>query len=293
MDNTLLSLFERNEQQFKNELSVLVLPKDIKKLQSFMNDLFVNKVSVDEYKNELSMAEVAMLNSVMKLVASPISLVNEWTIVNLEASEKKVVKRQDSGVNLQSIIEKIDIPVISTTTAGGVIGGLLFKTWGGVLLSIAGCALSMYLRSGQKQEEKPMNVKIDVDKYILTLKQICSSIDEIMSNYQVSLANLRESYENTPKVTLATAYKPLLDRLASLYIAVQSVSLADEVKEEFDKLYRTLKNHHYEIVGYEEKSRQYFVETPSPHVSNNTVVKAAILENGQLLEMGECLIPEL
>jgi hypothetical protein len=289
---TLVSLFEKNEQQFRTELSGLVLPRDIEKLQSFMNDFFVNKVSVDEYKNELSMAEVAMLNSVMKLVASPISMVNEWTFVNFPSKMEKTHKRGESGFDFQSFIDKMDIPVISATTAGGVIGGLLFRTWGGVLLSIAGCALSMYLYSGQKQDKNPTNLRINTDKYILTLKQICYGIDEIMGNYQVSLSNLKRSYENAPKVTLASTYKPLLERMASLYIAVSSNSLPEDVKSEFDKLYRTLKNHHYEILAYNDESRHYFVETPSPHVSEETVVKAAILENGKLFEMGECLIPE-
>lgn len=290
--STLTSLFEKNKQQFRIELSSIVLPRDVKKLQSFMNDFFINKVSVDEYKRELSLSEIAMLNSAMKLVASPISMVNEWTIVDAPSNSRKTNKRSESGFDLQSLIEKMDIPVISATAAGGAIGGLLFKTWGGVLLSIAGSALTMYLRSGQKQVEKPINIKIDVDKYISTLKQICSNIDDIMGNYKTGLSNLKKSYERAPKITLSSGYKPLLNRLASLYIAIDSNTLPEEVKSEFDKLYRTLKNHHYEILGYNENSRQYYVETPSPHVTEVTIVKAAILENGDLFEMGECLIPE-
>lgn len=294
MDNTLVLLFEKNEQHFRNELSALKLPKDIKKLQSFMNDFFINKVSVDEYKNELSMAEVAMLNSVMKLVASPISLVNEWTAVSIENNGNETIKYKESNLNFQSIIEKINIPVISSTTAGGVIGGLLFKTWGGVLLSVAGCALGMYLFSNQKQDAKETtpSVNIDVDKYIITLKQICRGIDEIMENYQASLSNIKKTYESVPKANFASTYKPLLDRMASLYIAIQTKELPDEVRAEFDKFYRTLKNHHYEILDYNEGTRQYYIETPSSHISENTIVKAAILENGKLIEMGECLIPE-
>lgn len=294
MDNTLVSLFEKNEQHFRNELSALKLPKDIKKLQSFMNDFFINKVSVDEYKNELSMAEVAMLNSVMKLVASPISLVNEWTAVSIETNENETIKHKESNLNFQAIIEKINIPIISSTTAGGVIGGLLFKTWGGVLLSVAGCALGMYLYSNQKQDAKEAtpSVNIDVDKYIMTLKQICRGIDEIMENYQASLSNIKKTYESVPKANFASTYKPLLDRMASLYIAIQAKELPDEVRIEFDKFYRTLKNHHYEILDYNEGTRQYYIETPSSHISENTIVKAAILENGKLIEMGECLIPK-
>ena len=65
MEITLVNLFEKNEQQFRNELSAIQLPEDIKVLQKFLADFFVEKVSVDEYKSELSMSEIAMLNSVM------------------------------------------------------------------------------------------------------------------------------------------------------------------------------------------------------------------------------------
>ena len=44
MNKTLLSLFEQNEQDFRDELSRISLPKDSEKLQDFMNDFFVNKL---------------------------------------------------------------------------------------------------------------------------------------------------------------------------------------------------------------------------------------------------------
>ena len=161
-----------------------------------------------------------------------------------------------------------------------------------MLLSIAGCALGMYLSSTQNNQKQNLNIGINVDKYMQTLKGICKGIDEIILNYHTSIDNIIMQYENAPKVTLSTAYKPLLDRMASLYVAVESSSIEPEIKSEFDKLFRTLKNHHYEILGYNNETKEYFIETESSHVNNITVVKAAILENGSLLENGECLIPE-
>ena len=65
---TLLGLFEKQEHNFYAELSTMILPRDKEKLQAFMRDFFVNKVSVEEYKKELNMGEVAMLNSVLKMI---------------------------------------------------------------------------------------------------------------------------------------------------------------------------------------------------------------------------------
>lgn len=292
---TLVKLFETNEQQFRNELSAIKLPKDIKKLQKFMDDFFVNKVSVAEYKNELSMSEIAMLNSVMKLVSFPMSLVGEWTILNTVKKENlHRVEKLNINKNIQDIIDKIDLPIVGATAVGGLVGGLIFKTWGGVLLTIAGCVLGMCLSSNQTGNNNGADIemKIDVNKYIATLKKVCRAIDEVMENYQSSIAGVVKSYDSVPKPTLASTYKPLLDRMASLYVAIDNETLPETIRSEFDKLYRTLKNHHYEIVNYSDNTRQYFVETPSVHISESTVIRAAILESGRLLETGECLVPE-
>lgn len=295
MEITLVNLFEKNEQQFRNELSAMQLPKDVKVLQKFLDDFFVEKVSVAEYKSELSMSEIAMLNSVMKLVSLPMSLIGEWTLPNA-LTYKNNTYTSNSKVNkeIQSLIEKIDVPTVGAAAVGGLIGGLVFKTWGGVLLTIAGCVLGMCLGSDQTNNDNSTGVvmKIDINKYIATLKLICRNIDEIMENYRISIAEVVRSYDNVPKATLASTYKPLLDRMASLYVAINDETLPAPIKSEFEKLYRTLKNHHYEIVNYTDDTQQYFVETPSVHISEPTVIKAAILEKGKLLEMGECLIPE-
>lgn len=288
MNTTLLQLFERNEQQFRDELSAMKLPKDVNRLQAFMKDFFINKVSVDEYKKELSVTEVAMFNSVLKLVYFPFFDLSALVDSNHASLGKKNNSQNDSVLNM------FNIPVLASTTAGGIIGGILLKTWGGVLFSIAGCALGMYLTSNSKQKEgtRAADVGIDVDKYINSLKQICRDIDDVMENYQASISNIEKAYENVPKPTLATTYRPLLDRLASLFVALQNHTLPDELKAEFDKLYRTLKNQHYEIIGYSDENQQYYIKTASPNVDRIVLIKAAILENGNLIETGECLIPE-
>ena len=301
MDITLLKLFEKEEQQFRQELSAIRLPGDIGKLQLFMNNFFINKVSVDEYKKELSVTEVAMFNSVLKLISHPISFMGDEAVLASPGKPTVVKERTEKKVNQpRSIMSTMNLPVVGATAIGGIIGGLAFKTWGGVLLSIAGCALGMYISS--TRDDNPTHMAVDkvqqsdmhlnIDKYINTLKQICKSIDDVMENYHISISNIEHTYTPTSKTTLASTYKPLLDRMASLYVALANAKLPDDLQAEFDKLYRTLKNLHYEVLGYSEELKQYFVETASAHVSEITLIKAAILENGKLIETGECLVPE-
>lgn len=296
MDVTLLSLFEKNEAQFRKELSGIQLPENINLLQNFLSDFFVNKVSVAEYQKELSLTEIAMMNSVLKLVSLPMGLIGN--IILPETDRTNTKQEIDDLVKhnkLESLLEKLDIRLVATTAIGGLVGGFCFRTWGAVLLAIAGCVLGMYYTPNGKKEtapSEPLQIKIDVEKYIKTLKQICGTIDEVLGNYRTSIANIKTQHDNKPHPTLASTYKPLLDRMASLYVAIDNDILPNAVKTEFNKLYRTLRNHHYEFVTYNENTREYYTEIPSTHITKPEIIKAAILENGKLLEQGECLIPE-
>lgn len=84
------------------------------------------------------------------------------------------------------------------TAIGSLAGSILFKTWGGVLLSIAGCAFGMYISSKSRQKQnREVNRKIDVSKYIQTLKGICKSIDDVIFNYHTSVNNIIKSMKCT------------------------------------------------------------------------------------------------
>ena len=127
MNKTLLNLFEQNEQAFREELSLILLPRDNKKLQDFMKDFFINKVSVEEYKKELYVNEIAMLNSVMKLVVLQVPSIN--TSSNLQDNGNKA---QD--VNTKDSCYVVNMKTLGSTAIGSLAGSLLFKTWNCLLM---------------------------------------------------------------------------------------------------------------------------------------------------------------
>ena len=292
MEQTLVGLFEKNEEQFRRELAEIKLPRDQKKLQEFIMRFFVDKVSVNDYKRELTMAEASMLNSAIKLVSHPMSILGESCIpcTNI-AINAGIIGDYDSKERIQDLLERVKLPVIGWSAAGGIIGGIALNTWGGVLGAIAGSVLGMYINTDKKQVEEKCDTSINVDKYITMLKKVCMSIDEFIVNYRVSINRIKESYENREPVTLATAYRPLLDRFASMFVSLKELSVPSDVQNEINNLYRTLKNHHYEIVDYSDSTSNYYVETESEHITDCTLIKAAILEDGKLLIKGECLVP--
>lgn len=285
MEQTLLNLFEKEESNFYSELSKMVLPRDEQKLKGFLNDFFVDKVSVEEYKKELTIGEVAMLNSVLKLFPFQMPL--------FKSSGISFVERKSKPSSTDEILSKDTFTTLGYTGVGGVIGTILFKhTWGGVLLTVAACALGLYMnKRGRSAQSEKVQTKIDASKYIETLKNICGGIDEIISNYRASINNMKKSYENQAPVTLATKYRPLLDRFASMYVALKGMSVPEDVQEELNRMYKTLKNYRYEIVDYSDSTSQFYDIIDSENITECTLLKAAILEDGKLLVKGECLMP--
>lgn len=285
MEQTLLNLFEKEESNFYSELSKMVLPRDEQKLKNFLSDFFVDKVSVEEYKKELTIGEVAMLNSVLKLIPFQMPL--------FESSEISFVESNSKPASNDEILSKETFTTLGYTGVGGVIGTILFRqTWGGVLLTVAACALGLYMnKRGRSVHGEKIQTKIDASKYIKTLKIICGGVDEIISNYRASINNIKKSYENQSPVTLATKYGPLLDKFASMYAALKGMSVPKDVQEEINRLYKTLKNYHYEIVDYSDSTSQFYEIIDSENIAECTLLKAAILEDGRLLAKGECLMP--
>ena len=255
-------------------------------------NFFIDKVSVNDYKRELTMAEAAMLNSAIKLTSHPMSILSECYLPCTDIAKKaNSIDEHGSKNKNQHVLERVELPVIGWSAAGGIIGGIALNTWGGVLGAIAGCALGMYMNTDKKQTEETCDTPLNVDKYITMLKNVCISIDGFIDNSRASINQLKESYENREPVTLATAYRPLLDRFASMFASLKELSVPSDVQHEINKLYRTLKNHHYEIVDYSDSTSNYYVETESEHITDCTLIKAAILEDGKLLIKGECLVP--
>lgn len=293
MELTLVELFEKKEEQFRYELAEVKLPRDQKKFQDFIMNFFVDKVSLNDYKRELTMAESSMLNSAIGLVSHPMSVFGECYIpcTNIAKNVNRI-DEHDSKDKIQHVLERIELPVIGWSVAGGIIGGIALNTWGGVLGAIAGSVFGMYMSTDKKQPEETYDTSLNVDKYITMLKNVCISIDGFIANYRASIKQIKDSYEKREPVTLATAYRPLLDRFASMFASLKELSVPSDVQHEINKLYRTLKNHHYEIVDYSDSTSNYYVETESEHITDCTLIKAAILENGNLLIKGECLIPK-
>lgn len=289
---TLLSLFEKGENEFRKELQALSLPYDEERIFDIINRFFIKDAGVADYKDELTMQEIVMFNSVLKLINSQSKLFTSIMSCHLETRTRnsKDSKREDSIPTITK--------VSGASLVGGIAGGLLFgMNWGCVLFSVAGSALGIYLVDKRKSDfatkEKSVPYKLNVDVFINICKEMCQNIDSIISDYSLDIAKIRESYENLPKQTLGSSYKLVLDRIGNLLVASTSFKLPEKMEEEINLLIQTVKNYHCDILLYSEENKSFFDENESSFVEKPVLVKAAIIENGKEIERGEILVPTL
>lgn len=291
MDITITKLFEKHEDIFRNELSTYLVPRDLEKIQNFMSDFFISKVSIEEYKKELSIDETAVLNSVMKLVSLPMSLLKDNTLTNMSRNRELEPKSKVSSYNLE---DKINLPLVAPLAIGGLIGGLAYKTWGGVLWTIAGCVLGLYLSSNKqsKVHNRVINRSIDVDRYIGMLKSICKQIDTIIINYRTKIDFINREAQKGYSNSIDSSFIPFIKRIASVYASILNNEIPDEVNDEFKSLMKLVNHLNYEFLDYNDSSSEYYSVSLSPHITHKRVLKVAILKNGELIQDGECLIPQ-
>lgn len=290
MEVTITKLFEKKEEIFREELSKYLVPRDLEKIQNFMTDFFISKFSIEDYKKELSTDEIAVLNSVMKLVSLPMSWHKDKSLINLH-NNKNCDLNDTATISNKS---KIDVSLFGPMVVGGLIGGLAYKTWGGVLWTIAGCALGLYLSSRKKTtlNNRVINRSIDVDKYIDMLKSICKQIDTIIINYRTKIDFINREAQKGYSNSIDSSFTPFIKSIASVYASILNNEIPEEVNDEFKSLIKLANHLHYDFLDYNDSNSEYYSVSLSPHITHKRVLKVAILKNGELIREGECLIPQ-
>lgn len=285
-DISLVSLFEQNQQSIKEQLSSIILPRDEQKLKDTIKHFFWKGAAISEFKNSLNDDELTLLHSCLKLVTSTPNIYSEQhstsvaPVSNEEPHENKTRKWS---------------PIIGTAVGAGV-GSIIFSSFGGFLGALLGCLVGMHLKSKDTKEYSSSSSHtgqefyIDVNEFVSSLKNACECIDSIFKIYRTDIHRASEANQ-TPKHTLSRSYKPLLNSLATLHAKVDFDNLSEDNKVILDNVFRALSNQYYDLVHYSEENKHYFNEIPSEHVSEVIELSSAILEEDELIQKGECLVP--
>ena len=294
----LVDLLKETKPSLRKELNSLGTIENVDDINNIFSKFFLGNKSIESYKKELTLSEVSIFNSILKLINAQNNLLSSVSIHPMQQS-----KEDSNDEYLNNDLSSIG-KVAGATLIGGMVGGVLASmSWGCVLFSVAGCAIGTYLTNSKTKNVQAKKVSssrrvkhfsIDVDRLLSVFENLCISIDELIDDYNVSVNNIKATYDKRIQPTLATQYKTLVDSIAQLYVAKYNCNetIPESVDFSIELIFKTLKNYHCEIVPFEENSDAYTVEI-SDNYKFGELIQAAIVEKGEIIEQGEFIKPSM
>lgn len=296
---SLLTLFEQRESELRTQLMGIVLPRDNERLNNVLADLFVNHIGINDYKQELTDSELAIFQSALRLVEDNMQLHQAiFTSSDLLGQETQEKVSQKSTKNHSRFhVNKSQAAILSAAATGILVGAV--TNVGTILLAIVTAATGVWLSTEKANEhfsvKEQVSIKqsvVDVDAIISNTKRICASLDNLMSAYHTNVDNLSKRIENRPSPTLANTYGYLLNRLATLYRDMSNNAAQEDIIEDIEKLYKTLKNYNYEFVSYSDDNKRYFDVEEIMGITEPEENEVAILEKGECISRGKYYKPK-
>ena len=313
---TLASLFGANKQALAKELTGLMLPKHVNKIQSVVTNYFDSLFNQGgEYRQNLSVSEDYILQAALSLLKAQQEMGRKLTEKEIEiktsfAEEKK--NQIESNPIEMFLSQKLD----GTKTLIGAGGGAVFgkmalgSGWGAVFGAIAGTAIVLYLatKSGKKNvgenakaittkpkvEATIVNTEIDVTTFLNIIQQTCDSIDSLISTFRNQIQKVVNKYESQEKPTLERDYSLLLESIQSLlgvaYSQQPDGRRLTKMDERIEQVVDSLGSYGLEVVSFSEDKMSWFEQMESTKVDTPTMIYPAIIKNGILVKRGKVFV---
>ena len=313
---TLASLFGANKQALAKELTGLMLPKDVNKIQSVVTNYFDSLFNQGgEYRQNLSVSEDYILQAALSLLKAQQEMGRKLTEkeIEIKTSFEEEKKNQIESNPIEMFLsQKLD----GTKTLIGAGGGAVFgkmalgSGWGAVFGAIAGTAIVLYLatKSGKKNvgenakaittkpkvEATIVNTEIDVTTFLNIIQQTCDSIDSLISTFRNQIQKVVNKYESQEKPTLERDYSLLLESIQSLlgvaYSQQPDGRRLTKMDERIEQVVDSLGSYGLEVVSFSEDKMSWFEQMESTKVDTPTMIYPAIIKNGILVKRGKVFV---
>lgn len=309
---SLKNLFESKQDNLRDSLRDLELPKDTQKIESVVSEYLNNLFDENgEFRMQLTQSEDYILQSAMSLLNAQQAIlleVSKAKELNLEHMQPKMTDMKDA-VQAKGISNEVIPCSIGASAVGGVIGGVVIGTWGAVFGSIAGTAIAFYYVAN-KDKHTPKSKKqtalqpvsqpsqtLDVEKFIRIVAGICESIDNLIETFRAQINRVINKYEQLPKATLETNFKSLLEGIQSLVGYKLTHKVTDEkyvvkLHQRIEDLTELLDNYGLEIIEYNGDNVNLFEEIISPNAKQPKMVVPAIVKGENAVLKGKVFVPE-
>lgn len=287
---TLTSVFLKSEEQLKQSLQGLRLPKDYVELQKAVNSHIESLlVKENDFRNSLNASDAEMLTHALRMALSfqKLSLTE-----SIDFKIRKDYKVNQSTNGNTDIIESV-LSLLPTVICAFI------NPWLAVAVGAGTVGAKKIYRQKNGRKYVVQEIKKDVSRDISQkeietilagIESLCKEIDEIISKIQRDRKDLLDQMQIKQEgYTLENMYPQLLASLQYLFME----NLKNEQKNQYvQNMLFCLQGYGYELVEYSLPTSGFFTKKMNPNVSEETMYLPAIVKgvNGTKIVVAQGIV---
>ena len=309
---SLVSIFEENKQELKERLLGKSFPKDAKEVQDVVNAYFEEILGKENlFRQRLKPSEEYILNAAMSLLNAQQSMYGD--IIQQEIKGMESVEYYPESDDLipieeskKNIVEGTGIGIGASALGVGAYA-LGASVYGGLIVTVTTVAIGLYVvsklndkRRFQIQREEPtsefflLDKKLDVDKFISIICNICKQIDELMNTYRVQIAQVRNSYKSKEEISLEKDFKLLLSSIQMMlgisYEEDASEKCLKKLKELVEEVGESLENYGIKVIKYSDEVKAAFEIVRRENIEQPKTLIPALEKDGTIVLRGKVAV---
>ena len=277
---TLTSVFLKSEEQLKQSLQGLKLPKDYVELQKVVNSHIESLlVKENDFRNSLNASDAEMLTHALRMALSfqKLSLAESIDFKALSLrTEYKINKQANDNADM---IEDF-LSLLPTVICAFIKPWLAVAAGVGTIGAKKACFRRNKSKVNYREVSKDISREIsssEIENILHGIESLCKEIDEIISKIQrdrkVLLAKMQNKQEG---YTLENMYPQLLSSLQYLFME----DLKNDAKNQHvQNMLFCLQGYGYELVEYSLPTSGFFTKKMNPNVSEETMYLPAIVKD--------------
>ena len=277
---TLTSVFLKSEEQLKQSLKGLKLPKDYVELQKVVNSHIESLlVKENDFRNSLNASDAEMLTHALRMALSfqKLSLAESIDFKALSLrTEYKINKQANDNAD---IIEDF-LSLLPTVICAFIKPWLAVAAGVGTIGAKKACFRRNKSKVNYREVSKDISREIsssEIENILHGIESLCKEIDEIISKIQRDRKDLLAKMQNKQEgYTLENMYPQLLSSLQYLFME----DLKNDAKNQHvQNMLFCLQGYGYELVEYSLPTSGFFTKKMNPNVSEETMYLPAIVKD--------------
>ncbi len=277
---TLTSVFLKSEEQLRQSLQGLKLPKDYVELQKVVNNHIESLlIKENDFRNSLNASDAEMLTHALRMALSFQKLSLSESIDFKSLSVRTEYKVNESTKDNTDIIESA-LSLLPTVICAFI------NPWLAVAVGVGTVGAKKIYRqkNGRKYVIQEITKDIsrditqkEIENVLVGIESLCKEIDEIISKIQRDRKDLLNQMQIKQEgFTLENMYPQLLTSLQYLFME----DLKNETKNQYvQNMLFCLQGYGYELVEYSLPTSGFFTKKMNPNISEETMYLPAIVKD--------------